>query len=247
MTCRCRPRRARRWPAARRPTSGSPCGSPQARCGLWLVAYLLRVMGRRRASLLFALLGLGFAVGQATVASAELAAGRAPAASLLTPWILLLISVVVVMTLAAFHRQAPPVRRRPWLLALAIGAVLSCVPGVLVLMQPIDMSVLDWPGLLCVGWIVAALVHRADPTRRAPSASLALVLLCAPVLLLRIGSLLEYLAIGYQSVPPLTVALGIVEAVVVVALAIPLTVQTMRRLPPRPAAAVPPVSTQGRR
>jgi hypothetical protein len=67
------------------------------------------------------------------------------------------------------------------------------------------------------------------------------------VLLLRIGSLLEYLAIGYQSVPPLTVALGIVEAVVVVALAIPLAVQTMRRLPRPPVAAVPPVPTQGRR
>ena len=214
---------------------------------LWLVAYLLLVMDRRRASLLLALLGLGFAVGQATVASAELAAGRAPATSLLTPWILLLISVVVVMTLAAFHRQAPPVRRRPWLLALAVGAVLSCVPGVLVLMQPIDMSVLDWPGLLCVGWIVAALVHLADPARRAASASLAVVLLCAPVLLLRIGSLLEYLATGYQSVAPLTVSLGIVEAVVVLALAIPLAVQTMRRLPRPPVAAVPPVPTQGRR
>ncbi len=211
---------------------------------LWLMAFLLLVTGRRRASLLLALTGLGIDVGWATSA-----ANHAPSMSLVLH---VLISAAILGALAGFHRQAPPVRRRPWLLALAVGSVVSSVLGVLVLLQPIGVPMPDWPGLLCVSWLVAALVHWAGGwrPRRAPSVSLALTLLCAPVLLLRVVSLVEYIYILVSQVEYIlvfqwgSVMVGILQAVAVLAVAVPLVARTLRQLPPS-AAALPSIPTPG--
>jgi hypothetical protein len=75
----------------------------------------------------------------------------------------LVVAAMPVLALAAFHREAAPVRPRPWLIALPVGAVV--VTLVLLATQfPGGAVFVDWPGLACVAVLVAALVRRRGPS-----------------------------------------------------------------------------------
>ncbi len=219
---------------------------------VWVAAYLALVSGHRRAAKVLAGLALAPAALAAIVSTANLAVGRPRMTSLmLTMWADLLISALVVLALAAFHGDAPPLRPRPWLVAYAVGLVLAPVPGLVFLMQPIrDLMLLDWPGVWSVALVAAGLVHLGGPAvgrvGRAPGWSLALALLAAPVLALRIVSLLDFALSDAVGVYPVTMAIGAVETVAVIAVGVPLAVlaaQTVRGLPsaaPSPAASQTP-------
>ena len=85
---------------------------------LWVAAYLALVFGRWRAARLFTVLAfvpfVGFAVRDTLEGSPVL--GR---------WFDVLVTALLLLTLAAFHLDTPPVRPRPWLIAFAVGVALT--------------------------------------------------------------------------------------------------------------------------
>jgi hypothetical protein len=75
--------------------------------------------------------------------------------------------------------------------------VVTATGPVLLLQLSNDRIVLDWPGVLSLAVVSAAVVHLAGVisgrgARRAPSWSLALALLTSAVLMVRVPSLLDY-------------------------------------------------------
>ena len=204
----------------------------------WIAAYFALLVGRCRVAKALAGLALLPAVVGLVVASVSTLLGRPgpPVSSLvLTMGADLSVNVVLVLALAAFHRDAPPLRRRPWLVAFCVGVALSPLPAAAFLLQPTrDLVLLDGAGVWAVAFLVAAAAHLAGPgsphRRRAPSWSLALALLAAPVLALRLLSLLDYTVFGAAGMDLVTVILGVVEAFALVAVGIPLLVLAGRAL-----------------
>jgi hypothetical protein len=85
-------------------------------------------------------------------------------------------------------------RRRPWLVALAVG--IAVLLGLSLLLRPtIPWVLVDWPGLYCLALVGAAVAHQAGPalgrSDRAPPWSLALALHAPAVFGLRVVSLLD--------------------------------------------------------
>jgi hypothetical protein len=221
--------------------------------GAWVVlsfaslpAYLALLRGYRRMALGLALLALG----SSTVAILiEAATGEQPfLITLLAELVFnaLLVLALGVATLAPAAPDAPPVRPRPWLLALPVGAAALAVE--IYLTRPVDgmaTLVLDLPGLWCVAIVAAGLVHLVGSAvgrvRAAPAWSVAFALLALGVLGLRLLTLVDYLLFdrgGGQRWSPL--AVGLVEGAVVLAMAVPLTAlasRALRGLSRTPAAA----------
>jgi hypothetical protein len=110
-------------------------------------------------------------------------------------WVLLLCVPVLAMT--AFHRDAPPAARRPWLLALPANYLLVVVP--LLALQATGNSAWlpDFSGLYCILVALACLAHapRAWSRQAAGSGvwSLTLALLAADAGAYRIFSIADYL------------------------------------------------------
>jgi hypothetical protein len=110
-------------------------------------------------------------------------------------WVLLNLAPVLAMT--AFHRDAPPAARWPWLLALPVGCLLVYVPLVVLHATGNAAWVPDFSGLYCVLVILACLVYapRAWFLRRTGPGvwSLTLALLAADAGAYRILSITDYL------------------------------------------------------
>jgi hypothetical protein len=127
--------------------------------------------------------------------------------------------------LAAFHRDAPPVARRPWLLALPTAFVL--VVGPLLAARPAGLSAWlpDFPGLCCILVSLLCLAHAPRAwSGRADSDvwSLTLVLLAAIAGVFRIASLGDYVY-DYVYAPHL-IGVGLAELLILagaVALVVP--------------------------
>ena len=193
---------------------------------LWVAAYLAVLVGQYRAAKLLAVVALLPSAARAI----EMTANRTdvPAALVVTTWCDLLIYVLLVAALAAFHRLSPTPSRRPWLIALPV-VVLGVGPlvGVLPVLQPVDQSWLDWPGLVCLVWLVAALLPRV--TRSLGSATV-VALLALPVLALRLGWLLYVAGLASVDDYPLILIAGVLELTAVIAVSGPLFLRTARRL-----------------
>lgn len=100
-----------------------------------LAAYLALVFGHRCAGQLLAVLAFVPVATDTIATTVDLASpGGAPAIGFVSVWSALLISTLPVLALAAFHRDAPPVPRRPWLVALGGGIAVS-IP-LMFFMQP---------------------------------------------------------------------------------------------------------------
>jgi len=120
---------------------------------LWVAAFLALVFGRWWAARLFAVLaflpGVGFAVRDTLAGNPVFAR-----------WSDVLVTALLLFTLAAFHRDIPPVRPRPWLIAFAVGVALTPAAELVILTLPMDSRwLLGWPGLNCVLILAAALVY----------------------------------------------------------------------------------------
>jgi hypothetical protein len=128
-------------------------------------------------------------------------------------WVL--IDLVPVLAMAAFHRDAPPVERRPWLRALPVTFLLVAVPLLIVEFTGHDGWVPGAPGLFCVLVAVACLVHapRARSSVTSGMWSLTLMLLAADTGLLRIFTL------GIYPNDPRMIWIGLAELGVMVAAA----------------------------
>ncbi len=200
---------------------------------VWVGAYLALVLGRRRAATV--LVGLGASLPLAGV-TVDLFTGRSPI--MLMSLFNLSASVLLLLALAAFHADAPPVRPRPWLVAFGAGVLVSAVAMFVFLKQVISGRFLvDWPAVTCVAIAVAGLVHLAGPAWRRPSRSapwsIALALLAVIALAQRLVSMVD-LGTGDPLLHAEVVALGLVQAVAVLAVLVPLGVgaaRALRRLP----------------
>ncbi|HUB40679.1 MAG TPA: hypothetical protein VMA72_17675 [Streptosporangiaceae bacterium] len=109
-------------------------------------------------------------------------------------WVLLFLVPVLAMT--AFHRNAPPAPRWPWLLALPANYLLVAVPLLAVQATGNSAWLPDFSGLYCLLVSLACVAHA--PRARSQSAgsgvwSLTLALLAADAGAYRIFSIADYL------------------------------------------------------
>jgi hypothetical protein len=102
---------------------------------------------------------LAIAADLAIVLHGQLPGDLSPFASWspLASWVLL--DLAPVLALATFHRDSPPVRRRPWLLALPVCYLLVAVPLLAAELTGHSSWVPDTPGLYCVLVALACLAH----------------------------------------------------------------------------------------
>lgn len=207
---------------------------------LWVGAYLALVFGHHRIAQGLAALGVTPFLAGALWSTAGLLLGGDPGPGhLLSAWCAVLVNLVVVGTLVAFHRDAPTLPPRPWLVAGAVGAGLVPFIAALGVIQPFDFSgtLLDWTGLASMAVVAAIVVHAM----RGPTLpwSLAMSLLAGGIAALRIVTLLDYVWHGPFSWESSAVALGLVQEVAVLGAgwwATAFALRALRSLPqPTPA------------
>ncbi|OLB79718.1 MAG: hypothetical protein AUI14_09415 [Actinobacteria bacterium 13_2_20CM_2_71_6] len=194
----------------------------------WLPAFLALLLRQRRVSQVLVLLVV---VARTIATAAQVASEARPVTVSLVVYVVL--DVLLVLALLAYHRDAPPVRPGPWLLALPVGV--AVLGGLVFLTVPADLytfALLDWPGMCCVALVGAAAVHLVG--RRTAAWSLALALLALAVLGMRAFTLADYVSAAPAAQRSTLWTLGIVEAGAVLAIAVPLAAlanQALRRLP----------------
>jgi hypothetical protein len=159
----------------------------------WLVIFVTLALGHYRTARLIAVLAI--VPDLAALLQAQLTGTMPAPFGSWAFWVLLNLAPVLAMT--AFHRDAPPAVRRPWLLALPAGYLVVCGP--LMALQATGNSAWlpDFSGLYCVLVALAclALAPRAWSRRAAGSGawSLTLTLLAADAGAYRIVALTGYL------------------------------------------------------
>jgi hypothetical protein len=160
----------------------------------WIVSFVALVLGRYRTAQVIA--ALAIVPDLVWLLQGQFAGALPPAP--LGPWAFwVLLNLAPVLAMTAFHRDAPPAARRPWLLALPAGYLLVAVP--LLALQATGNSAWrpDFSGLYCLLAALACLAHapRAWSRRTVGSGvwSLALTLLAADAGAYRICSLTDYL------------------------------------------------------
>ncbi len=162
-------------------------------CLAWIVVFVALVLGHYRTARVLA--ALAIVPGLAALLQAQLT-GIMPAP--FGPWIFwVLVDLAPVLAMAAFHRDAPPAARWPWLLALPAGYVLVYGPLLALQVTGNFAWLPDFPGLCCILVSLACLAHapRARSRQAAGTGlwSLALVLLAAVAGAYRIVTLTDYL------------------------------------------------------
>lgn len=196
----------------------------------WVAAYLALVLGYWPVARL--LMALSLLLSAVTAGAAVVSGGGAYWGSYVAEFLVGVLSVVA--ALAAFHRDAEPVRSRPWLVALPVGAVVVTV--VLLLTQhPGDGVLVDGPGLACAALIAVVLFQQISSVAGRGGSSgvwpVALVLLTFAALGLRVVTLLDYLTFTARaSRPDALVTAAIVEAAALALVACPLAVRAFRTL-----------------
>jgi hypothetical protein len=158
----------------------------------WIVAFVTLAAGHYRTARVLAMLAI--VPGLAALLQAQLT-GIMPAP--FGPWAWwVLFDVALVLAMTAFHRDAPPPARLPWLLALPTGYLLVYVPVLTLLATGNAAWLPDFSGLLCILVALACLVHapRAWSGQAGGSGvwSLTLILLAAVAGAYRIMTLTSY-------------------------------------------------------
>jgi hypothetical protein len=159
----------------------------------WIVIFVALVLGHYRTARVIAVPAIVPAL--VALLQAQLTGYPRPLFGAWAHWALL--DLVPVLAMAAFHRDAPPAARRPWLLALPAGYLLVPVP-LLVLQATGNFAWLpDFPGLCCMLVSLACLAHAPRALSRLAAGSgtwsLTLTLLAGVAAAYRIASLGDYL------------------------------------------------------
>jgi hypothetical protein len=159
----------------------------------WIVVFVLLVLRYYRTAQVIAALAIVPDLVQVLVGQVN---GRFLAAPI-GPWAFwVLLNLVPVLAMTAFHRDAPPAARWPWLLALPANYLLVVVP--LLALQATGNSAWlpDFSGLYCLLVALACLAHapRAWSRQAVGSGvwSLTLALLAADAGAYRIFSIADY-------------------------------------------------------
>jgi len=204
-------------PAAMAPVPGIawPVGAWYLAGYAWIVVFAALVLGHYRAA-------RGLAAMAAALDLAWLAQGQLTGA-LLSPYgswaFWMLHDLVPVLAMAAFHRDAPPVARWPWLLALPATYLLVAVPELAATATGHQAWVPDLPGQSCILVAVLCVAHtpRALSGRAGTGVwSLTLVLLAAAAAAYRIASFGDYLQ-GHYLQDPHLINVGLAELLILVA------------------------------
>jgi hypothetical protein len=217
------------WPPPPPATSGIWSMVSYAVNYAWIVIFVALVLGDFRAARVLAVVAI--VPDLVALVQTQLAG------TLLSPfgswafWVLL--DLAPVLAMAAFHRDAPLVSRRPWLLALPAGYLLVFVPLLAAGLTGHAAWVPDFPGLCCILVSLICLAHL--PRARSGLAgsgvwSLTLVLLAAVAGVFRIVSLGDYLHGN-----PHMIHVGLAELVILVAAAALVAADAARALRPMPA------------
>jgi hypothetical protein len=156
-----------------------------------------------------------------------------PGGVFVTAWLMLLVDTGIVLAIWAFHRDAPPIHRRPWLTAFAVGLMLGTGYALALLALPVRQELrftaLDWPGLCALTVSAAAIIYliaRRCGVHLGPHWPLTLLLLAGAALALRTVSVAEYAT--QAVVPGVAVTICSVEAMLVLAACVPLAVLSRR-------------------
>jgi hypothetical protein len=196
----------------------------------WIAVFVALVLGHYRVA-------RGMAVLAAAVAFAIVLQGQLTG-DLLSPfaswWYWVLMDVVPVTAMVTFHRDAPPVPRRPWVLALPAGYVLVNVPWLTLQLTGNTAWLPDNIGLCCLLVALACLVQvpRAWGRTGPGTWSLTLLMVTAVIGLERLASL------GWYPNDPHLARVSLVELLIMVAAAALLVPDAARA----PAAASVPLS-----
>jgi hypothetical protein len=160
----------------------------------WITSFVMLILGHYRTAQVIAALAIvpdlvWLLQGEFT------GAFRGPSVGPWAFWVLLNLAPVVAMT--AFHRDAPPAARWPWLLALPANYLLVVVPLLALQATGNAAWVPDFSGLYCILVALACLAHapRARSRLAADSGvwSLTLTMLAADAGAYRIFSIADYL------------------------------------------------------
>jgi hypothetical protein len=183
----------------------------------WIVSFAALALGRHRTAQVIAALAIipdliWLLQGDFT---------RAFLGPSLGPWAFwVLLNLVPVLAMTAFHRDTPPTPRWPWLVALAATYLLVAVPLTALQSSGNSAWVPDTAGLLCALAALACLAHapRAWSRQAAGSGvwSLTLTLLAAEACAYRVLSLTDYLHDPHQLQVGLAELLVLVLAVALI-------------------------------
>ena len=179
----------------------------------WVVIFVTLALGHYRTARVLA--ALAIVPGLAALLQAQLT-GIMPA--LFGPWVWwVLFNLALVVAMTAFHRDAPPLARWPWLLALPAGYLLVFGPVLALLATGNSAWLPDFPGLCCLLAALACLAHAPRAWSRQATGSgvwsLTLTLLAAVAGAYRIATLT-----AYQHDPHM-IAVSLAELVILVAAA----------------------------
>lgn len=206
---------------------------------LWLPAYLAVLHGHRRAARVLTVVAFApVLAGGLTRLYADHGANAAWQLS----W--LAFDALPLLALVAFHSDAPPVRQRPWLLALPVGVAVLTGVELLVFHFPdqflLASVMVGGTGLWCAGLTIAgiAALTRAG---RASTWPLTLALLTPPVLALHAVLLLDTIGLDaptQEYVVPGRAGLGQCVVLLIVGSALAaVSVRHGRAAPPAAAAS----------
>ena len=88
----------------------------------WTLAFVALLLGYRRAAQVLAVFALLSEFAHTVARTMDFFSGARP--YLVTIWSGLFFNVLIVLAMGAFHRDAPPVRGRPWLVALPVAGLI---------------------------------------------------------------------------------------------------------------------------
>jgi hypothetical protein len=179
----------------------------------WVVIFVTLALGHYRTARVLA--AVAIVPGLAALLQAQLT-GVMPAP--FGPWAWwVLFDLALVLAMTAFHSDAPPAARWPWLLALPAGYLLVFVPVLTLLATGNAAWLPDWPGVCCLLVALACLAHSPRAWSRQAGGSgvwsLTLTLLAAVAGAYRIVTLT-----AYQHDPHL-IAVSLTELVILLAAA----------------------------
>ncbi|MFD0747084.1 hypothetical protein ACFQ1L_38700 [Phytohabitans flavus] len=197
---------------------------------MWLAAYLSFLFGHRAAGR--ALIGLAMVPGAiaAVLSTVDIVGGPPEAA--IASWVFLLADGVLLLATTAFQPGGTgPERIRPWLWALPVG---TAAMAAFAFAGSVTAMLLDLAGLYAVLVVAAALAYLGGAALRlagpTPEWSLALLVLAASTLGLRLVTLVDYALLDPAS-GHAWLAAGAAEAVALLAVGAPLAVLAARGLP----------------
>lgn len=185
-----------------------------------LPAYLALVLGHRSAARLLASVSIATVL---LMAAADAVAGYPPLAG---RWLSLLLDLLVFAALWAHHDDAPPVPRKPWLLALP--AATAVTTAIFAATASFRMSgwLVDWPAISCALITAALAVHLVIGGR--PEWSLAMAMLGGIVLAQRLVTLPEVILSATADHRGAAVAAGLAEITALALVGLPVALRARR-------------------